>query len=120
MKKIIFAWIIFTMSGVGVALSQTKDISGTVSNEKNENIIGAVITVKGATLNAVSDDSGVFNLTGVPDTSIIVISAAGYQAAEVKVADKTNFSIVLIKSAAKDMAVMLYLDRKIQLAFKAR
>ncbi|MEO6722591.1 MAG: carboxypeptidase-like regulatory domain-containing protein [Ferruginibacter sp.] len=108
MKKIIFTWLIFTLFGVGVAIGQTKDISGTVTNEKNENIIGATIKVKGTTLSASSDDNGVFNLKGAPDTAVIVISAPGYQDQEVSIADKTNFTIVLVKATAKDHALMLY------------
>ena len=111
MKKIIFAWLVFSLLGMGIAIGQTKDISGAVTNEKNENIIGAAIKVKGTTMNAFTDDNGVFNLKGVPDTAVIVISAAGYQEAEVKVADRTHFAIVLVKSAANDNAVLLRLAR---------
>ena len=86
--------------------SQTKDITGTVTNEKNENIVGAAIKIKGTTLSAFSDDNGVFNLTSVPDTAVLVISAAGYQDMEVKVADRTSFAIVLVKSSGSIYAIL--------------
>ena len=117
MKKMLFTWLVFTFLGLGVAIGQTKDIRGTVTNEKNENIIGATIKIKGTTITASSDDNGVFNLKGVPDTAMMVISAPGYQDQEVSIADKTNFTIVLVKAAAKDDAFMPFLFSNKRLAY---
>ena len=105
MKKILFAWLLFTVVAL-TGTSQTKDITGTITNEKNENIVGAAIKIKGTTLSAFSDDNGVFNLTSVPDTAVLVISAAGYQDMEVKVTDRTTFAIVLVKSSGSIYAIL--------------
>jgi TonB-dependent starch-binding outer membrane protein SusC len=119
MKKILLAALLFLVTGLNKAISQTKDITGTITNEKNENVVGAAIKIKGTTLSAFSDDNGVFNLTGVPDTAVLVISAAGYQEMEVKVADRTSFSIVLVKSSGSIDAIPLALLNNRQLYLKA-
>jgi hypothetical protein len=109
MKKILLIFLVLNLSLLGMAFSQSKDITGTVTNEKGENIIGATIKVKGATTSTSSDDNGVFALKNVPDTAIIVVSASGYQEMEMSIADKTTFSIVLVKNSLNDHAAMLYL-----------
>lgn len=79
-----------------VAYAQTKDITGTViSSEKNEAVAGATVKVKGTTNNVLTDDNGVFSMTGVPDTAVLEITASEYQPAEVSVADKTTINITL-------------------------
>ena len=91
-----------------IAFSQTKDISGSVINEKNEHIIGATIKVKGSSLVAFSDDNGMFVLKGVPDTAVIVASAVGYQDVEISVADKAKFTITLIRDSKELVGSMIY------------
>ena len=99
MKKILVA-ILMTQLLVTLAVAQTKDISGTVTNEKNEGITGASIKVRSNTQSTFTDDNGTFSLTGVPDTAVLVISAKGYQEQEVSVLDKTTLTVILLKSAA--------------------
>ena len=99
MKKILVA-IMITQFLVALAGAQTKDISGTVTNEKNEGITGASVKVKTNTQSTFTDDNGTFSLTGVPDTAVLVISAKGYQEQEVSVVDKSTLTVILVKSAA--------------------
>ena len=47
---------------VGFAVAQTKDISGTVTNEKNEGITGASVKVKSNTQSTFTDDNGTVSL----------------------------------------------------------
>ena len=106
MKKILVA-ILMTQLLVTLAVAQTKDISGTVTNEKNEGITGASIKVKSNTQSTFTDDNGTFSLTGVPDTAVLVISAKGYQEQEVSVLDKSTLTVILVKSAADPRKMLL-------------
>ena len=111
MKKII-AISLLSFCFSSIAFSQTRDISGTVVSEKNEHIIGATIKVKGSSLTAFSDDTGMFVLTGVPDTAVIVVSAVGYQDFELSVADKTKFTITLIKDSKERLGSLFPLKNR--------
>ncbi len=97
MKKltIFIAFILMIM----VVNAQTRDISGIVTNEKNEAIAGASVKVKTNTQAAFTDDNGTFTLTGVPDTATLVVLAKGYQDQEVAIIDKTTLTIILVKAA---------------------
>lgn len=98
MKQLLFS-ICFASFFTIAASAQTKDITGTVTNEKNEGIAGAAVKVKTTTQSAFTDDNGTFSLTGVPDTAALVISAKGFQEQEVSIRDKTTLTIILVKAA---------------------
>ncbi len=99
MKKLLFS-ILFSSFFVIGATAQTKDITGTVTNEKNEGITGASVKVKTTSQSAFTDDNGTFSLPGVPDTAVLVISAKGYLEQEVSVQDKATVTIILVKAAS--------------------
>ena len=99
MKKMLLT-ILLTPFFAATAFSQTKDITGTVTNEKNEAITGASVKVKSTTQSAFTDDNGTFSLTGVPDSAILVVSAKGYQEQEVPIQDKSTVTVILVKAAA--------------------
>jgi hypothetical protein len=96
-KLCLLICLLLTISGLN---AQTRDISGIVTNEKNEAIAGASVKVKTNTQAAFTDDNGTFTLTGVPDTATLVVSAKGYQDQEVAIVDKTTLTIILVKAAA--------------------
>jgi len=110
MKTIFLIFLLLNLSGLGIVVGQSKDINGTVTNEKGENIMGATIKVKGTTTSAFSDDNGVFALKNVPDTAVIVVSATGYQEMELSIADKTTIAVVLVKNSLYDHAFVPFPD----------
>lgn len=75
-------------------LQKEKEVSGIVTDEKGEPVIGANVSVKGTTIGTISDAEGHFNMT-VPENSILTISYIGYVDKAIQVKDKTTFSIAL-------------------------
>lgn len=71
-----------------------KQITGTVTDEKGEPIIGANVVEKGTTHGTITDMDGRFNLNVSPNSSLIV-TYIGYNSQEIAVAGKTLLSIVL-------------------------
>jgi len=68
------------------------DINGRVVNENGEGVI-VTITEKGTT-NAVSTDAdGYFQLKGVDENSVLVVTGVGIETMEIKVAGKSSISI---------------------------
>jgi len=73
----------------------SRDISGTVSDETGEAIIGANVSVKGnTTIGTITDVDGNFSLR-IPENTTLVVSYVGYIATEVRVGNQRALSIVL-------------------------
>ena len=65
-------------------LGQSLTVSGTVTDEKGEPIIGASVLVKGTTNGVITDMDGNYNLIDVPENALLAFSYIGYQTVELK------------------------------------
>lgn len=73
----------------------TKQISGIITDENGEPIIGANVSVKGTTNGTITDLEGAFSLTNVTTSSLIVITYVGYITQEHPVGNKEVINITL-------------------------
>ncbi|HLU93425.1 MAG TPA: TonB-dependent receptor plug domain-containing protein, partial [Membranihabitans sp.] len=71
------------------------DISGTVTDENGEVLIGVNIQVKGSNTGTASDVDGNFILEDVGEDAVLVVSYIGYQTQEVPVEGRTVIHITL-------------------------
>ena len=97
MKKLslVLSLVLFVM---GTALAQ-RTITGTVSDESGETLIGASILVKGTTTGAVTDIDGTYSIT-VPDGSnVLQFSYTGYATQEVTLTAANVVDVVMQSSA---------------------
>src|SRR5690554_6950575 len=78
---------------INLSAQDQKIISGTITDEQGESVIGASVLVKGTTVGTVSDIDGNFSLE-VPESAVITISYIGYHSQDIPVEGKTDFSIV--------------------------
>lgn len=69
-------------------------VSGTISDEKGEPVIGANVVEKGTTNGTVTDIDGKFTLS-VEDNAVLHISYIGFLAQDINTTGKTTFDIVL-------------------------
>lgn len=84
--------------GIGVAMAQTKKISGTViADEDGQPVIGASIMVKGTTIGVTSDVDGKFVLNVPASAKNFKVSFLGMQTKEVEI--KQGLTIKLVSSA---------------------
>lgn len=79
---------------------QNKKITGTVTDEKGEPIIGASVVMKGSSVGTITDSDGSFSLT-VTDEAILQISYIGYISQEVAVGNKSRLTIVIKEDTKK-------------------
>lgn len=91
MRKNLF--ILTFILGITASWAQLK-ISGKIVDINNQGLPGASVVEKGTTNGTTSDFDGNFSLTVNPE-STIVINFVGFDSQEIKVAGKTNFTIVL-------------------------
>ncbi|SDF83465.1 TonB-dependent receptor [Chitinophaga filiformis] len=77
-----------------------KEVKGTVTNEKGEQLPGATIQVKGTSKGVITNERGEFSI-GVPnDNAVLVISSLGYNKMEIPVQGKTSLPVTLTTSSA--------------------
>jgi TonB-linked SusC/RagA family outer membrane protein len=81
------------------AYAQQKTVTGTVTDERGEEIIGASVIVKGATNGTISDVSGRFSID-VPESATLVVSYIGYQTQEIPIGNETYLQIRLAENVS--------------------
>jgi TonB-dependent starch-binding outer membrane protein SusC len=93
MKRLIFVFMLLLV-GASAAIAQ-RAISGKVTDEKGEALIGASILAKGSAVGTVSDLDGVFSLQVPVGTSMLLVSYTGYLTKEVALTNANAYEIVL-------------------------
>ena len=88
-----------------LAWSQTKTITGRVTDEKDDPIPFASIREKSTTTGVAADQDGNFSIS-VGAQATLVVSAAGFQTQEVVVGDQTTISVLLIASSSLQEVVV--------------
>ena len=79
----------------GISQQLAKKITGIVTDEKGEPIIGANIVEKGITNGCITDQDGKFIITGVRENAVLQISYIGYLTQEIKIANQTHLNIIM-------------------------
>lgn len=94
-------------------VQQKKKVTGVITDDYGETIIGANIMEKGTTNGIVTDIDGKFTLD-VENNAILQISYIGYITQEVKTSGKTSFNIVLSEDtqALDEVVVVAYGEQK--------
>lgn len=78
--------------------SDKKEITGNITDEYGEPLIGATVGIQGTSLGTITDYDGNFKLK-VSSGDMLKISYLGYNDQEVKVTDKNQYAIVMTISA---------------------
>jgi len=94
---------------MGFAMAQ-RAISGMVTDEKGEALIGASVLAKGTAVGTVTDVDGKFSLTVPEGANTLVISYTGFSSQEVAVGTQTTFSISLVEGVMLETAVVTALN----------
>ena len=91
--------ILFTLLGGLVANAQNRTVKGTVLDEGNQPVIGAVVMVVGNDrIATMTDATGAFSLT-VPAGANLTVESMGYVPQTFAVGNQTTFNIVLQEDA---------------------
>ena len=76
------------------AYAQKRTVTGVVSDESGEPVIGASVVEKGTTNGMITNFDGEFKLEVAPDASLVV-SYVGYKTYEIAVGNQTHFLVTL-------------------------
>lgn len=82
-------------SGYGALQSRNMQITGTVTDENGEPVIGATIQVKGSSQGVITDVDGRYTIVVPSESSVLVISFIGYESQEIKVNGKKSINVQL-------------------------
>jgi len=86
-----------------------RELSGTVTNQKNEPLAGVSVTVQGSNKGTVTDAKGMFTLS-VNEETVLEISFVGYQKQTVNVGNRSSITVILAEAAndLNDVVVVGY------------
>ena len=108
-RKLCF--LFFSLSLFGMVHAQMRQISGKVTKETGEPLIGVNVSVKGSNIATATDSKGAFTLQ-VPDNNnlTLVFTSIGFAAQEVKLGSKTSLDIIMKEEASNlnDVVVIGY------------
>lgn len=77
------------------------EVTGTVTSEEGEALIGVNILVKGTTVGTVTDLDGQYSLNVESEDAILVFSYTGYETIEIPVGGQTQLDVVLTTSISE-------------------
>ncbi|MGN6510284.1 MAG: carboxypeptidase-like regulatory domain-containing protein [Chitinophaga sp.] len=92
LKALLFCPLIFLAAAVQ---AQTKPVTGKITDEKGDIIIGASVQVKGTSTGTVTDPTGIFKLNVPASATTLVVSFIGYAQQEVDITGKSEVNVVL-------------------------
>lgn len=78
---------------------QSKKLSGKVSDTSGGSLPGVSVVVKGTTNGTITDASGNYSISNVPENAVLQFSFVGMKTQEVKVAGKTSVNVILEEEA---------------------
>jgi TonB-dependent starch-binding outer membrane protein SusC len=118
----LFKWQVFAIFlGLllvsSLAVAQQQAVTGTVSGEANEPLIGVSILVKGTTNGSVTDAGGRYTVQAAA-ADVLVFSYVGYASQEVPVGSRTTINVTLAADAhaLEEMLVVGYTTQSKKLA----
>lgn len=88
---------LLTMSLTSVAQGT---VSGTVTDETGETLIGATVMLKGSSVGVNTDLDGNFRIDNVPADGVLVVSYVGYEPQEVNVDGRSTINIMMVNDVA--------------------
>ncbi|MDR3246856.1 MAG: TonB-dependent receptor [Prevotellaceae bacterium] len=74
-------------------------VSGSVSDNSGELLMGVSVTIRGTVQGTMTNDKGEFSLTVASDTVVLVFSSVGYELQNVKVGARRIISVILKEEA---------------------
>ena len=95
--KYLFLVSLFVFTGFSALLSQTRNITGTVTSAtEGEGVLpGVTVTVKGTTIGILTDLNGKFTIPVPPNAVTLVFSYIGMKKQEIPVTDQNVINVVM-------------------------
>ncbi len=115
--KLLLILILLLSSGVQAKASSDlisqrpeRTISGVVTDENGDSVIGATVVVKGTTIGTTTDIDGIFSLRIPSDAKTLQVSYVGMMTVELTIGDNSQYNVVMKPDAVlmEDLVVIGY------------
>lgn len=93
LQFVLSLWVLLLLGNV--ALAQTRVVTGKVTDNRNQPVIGASILVKGTTTGTYTDVDGNFTVAAPADAATLTVRYLGMKAQDVAIGSGTNLVIVM-------------------------
>ncbi len=103
MKKALLIWSLLVLPLCSILAQRT--LSGTISSDKGEPLVGASVVLKGTTTGTVTDIEGKFSLVVPKEATTMVIGFVGFQTQEVALTASDNLTIKLFETTLQEVVV---------------
>jgi len=108
MKRLALLWTCLIIS-MGLAIAQTKQVSGTVTDASGEPVIGASVIVKGnAAIGTVTDVNGKFSFSVPESTTSLIVKYLGMQEQDIHAGSNIAVTMYPTESSLDEVIVVAY------------
>jgi Ca-activated chloride channel family protein len=95
MKNIFKTFVIMILAAVMISFTETRTITGRVSDDQGNPLAGVSVKVKGAVTGSITDLKGNFKITVSPADRILVFSFSGYVTAEKNISGRDIINVIM-------------------------
>src|SRR5579871_1249890 len=95
MVSLAFLCVIFTHQ----AFSQTKTVTGKITDDKGSPLSGVSVTVKGSRVGTSTDAGGNFSIAVKSTATTLVLSSVGFTDKEVDITSQTSINVAMVPSS---------------------
>ena len=109
-KKLKLTFSLLAALFISTAMFAQSTLTGKITNEKGEGLPAVTITAKGASVNAITDQSGSFSINIPAGVKSIIVSSVGFSDQEISINGKTSVDVVLQENvqSLNDVVVVGY------------
>ena len=104
MKKLLL--VFFAMFTMVSMVDAQRAVSGTVTTESGDPLIGANVIVKGTNIGTVTDENGYYSLTVPDDATTLVVSFIGYDSYEMAIGASNVLDVSLSEGIVLEETVV--------------
>ena len=120
MKNILKTFVIMFLAAVVIAFTETRTITGKVTDDRGTTLAGVMVKVKGAPTGTITDLKGNYKISVNQEDRVLVFSLSGYVTAERKIGEATVINVILKPEIiVVEDQVLLEFDSKKDYASKA-
>lgn len=94
-SKLLFLLLVLVLSLPLLVFSQSRQITGRITDQKGDAVPLASITVKGTNVGTAADDNGRFSISVPGNNAVLVISSVNFQTQEVRVGNSNDLTVEL-------------------------
>ncbi|MGZ5133956.1 MAG: SusC/RagA family TonB-linked outer membrane protein [Flavitalea sp.] len=105
-KSHIFLWIPILLLVPLSVFCQSRQISGTVTDQNNSPVPLASVVIKGLKTGVTADENGRFTITVPSGNAVLVVSSAGFASQELRIGSRDSYTISLASGDALSEVVV--------------